>query len=232
MLVSGMGELHLEIILDRIKREYGVEVITGKPQVVYKETITSTGKAHVRFDREIHDVRHIGEVSLTVEPAPRSEGLSFTAVRALEVIPEELRSHLEQGALESTLAGVLAGNQVVDIKVTFTSVGEDWPVMSGLGMKVAASQACKEACEKAGPILLEPYMKVEIVVPEEFVGEVIADLNSRRGKLDQVSPKGKTSTIQGEVPLATMFGYSTALRSMTQGRGLFTMQYSHYDAKI
>ena len=104
--------------------------------------------------------------------------------------------------------------------------------MTGLGMKVAAAQACKEACEKADPILLEPYMKVEIVVPEEFVGEVIADLNSRRGRLDQLTPKGKTSTIQGVVPLATMFGYSTALRSLTQGRGIFTMQYSHYDSRV
>jgi len=231
MLISGMGELHLEIILDRIKREYGVEVVTGKPQVVYKETISSTGKAHVRFDRDIHEVRHIGEVTLTVGPAPRGQGISFSAEPALETVPEDLRRYLEQGALEATLAGVLAGNEVVDIMVTFASVGEDWPAMSGLGMKVAAAQACKEACEKAGPILMEPYMNVEIVVPEEFMGEVIADLNSRRGRLDQVTPKGKTSAIQGVVPLATMFGYSTALRSLTQGRGIFTMQYSHYDSR-
>ena len=232
MLISGMGELHLEIILDRLKREYGVEVVTGKPQVVYKETISSTGKGHVRFDRDIHDVRHIGEVTLTVEPAPRGEGVSFSTDPVLQVIPEELRDYLEQGAREATMAGVVAGNEVVDVKVTFTSVGEDWPAMTGLGMKVAAAQACKEACEKADPILLEPYMKVEIVVPEEFVGEVIADLNSRRGRLDQLTPKGKTSTIQGVVPLATMFGYSTALRSLTQGRGIFTMQYSHYDSRV
>jgi elongation factor G len=231
MLISGMGELHLEIILDRLKREYNLEVLTGKPQVVYKETVQSAARGHVRFDREIHEVRHLGEVTLAVAPAPRGQGLSFEADRALESVTEELLDYLEQGAREATLAGVLAGNEVVDIKVTFLSLGEDWPTMTGLGLKVAASQACKEACQKANPLLLEPYMKVEVIVPEEFMGEVIADLNTRRGKLERITPLGKTSTIAGEVPLATMFGYSTSLRSLTQGRGIFTMQYSRYDAK-
>ncbi|MEJ2717135.1 MAG: elongation factor G [Deltaproteobacteria bacterium] len=232
MLISGMGELHLEIILDRLKRDYNLEVLTGKPQVLFRETILSTAEGHARFDREIHDVRHVGDVTVRVEPAPRGEGLSFEFHSELDGIPEELRGHLEQGAREATLAGVLAGNEVVDIKFTFLAVGKDWPSMTGLGMKVAAAQSSKEACEKAGPILLEPYMDVEVVVPEEFVGEVIADLNSRRGKLERVTPRGKTSVIEGVVPLATMFGYSTALRSLTQGRGIFTMQYSHYDAKV
>lgn len=232
MLISGMGELHLEIILDRLKREYNLKVVTGKPQVVYKETVSSSGRGHVRFDREIHDVRHLGEVTLVVERARRGEGLSFRSEPGVESLPEELRASMEQGAREATLAGVLAGNEVVDINVTFKSVGEDWPAMTGLGVKVAASQACKEACEKAGPVLLEPYMDVEVVVPEEFVGEVISDLNSRRGKLNQVTPRGKISIVRGTVPLSTMFGYSTTLRSLTQGRGIFTMQYSHYDARL
>ncbi|MDQ7783010.1 MAG: elongation factor G [Desulfomonilaceae bacterium] len=233
LLISGMGELHLDIILDRLKREYNVEVQTGKPQVVYKETIDSTGQAHVVFDREIHDAHHMGDVTLTVQPAPRGHGLVFNAPQSLiETAGTEMIGHVEQGAREATLAGVLAGNEVVDIKVTLDALGKDIMSMTGLGLKVAASQACKEACEKASPILLEPYMTVEVIAPEEFMGEVIADLNSRRGRLGSVAPRGKTSVIRAVVPLATMFGYSTSLRSITQGRAIFTMQYSHYDAKL
>jgi elongation factor G len=227
-----MGELHLEIIIDRLKREYHVEVQTGKPQVVYKETVQSTGKAHVIFDREIHEARHLGEVTVAVEPAARGEGLIFrTAPGMVEAIGEELVRSVEQGAREATLSGVLAGNEMVDIIVRLEDVGEDATTMTVLGMKVAAAQACKEACEKASPVLLEPYMTVEVVAPEEFVGEIIADLNGRHGKLESVTPRGKASVVSAVVPLATMFGYSTSLRSITQGRGIFTMQYSHYDTK-
>ncbi len=120
----------------------------------------------------------------------------------------------------------------MDVKITLEALGQDLASMTPLGLKVAASQACKEACEKASPLLLEPYMNVEVVVPEEFVGEAIADLNSRRGRLEQVTPRAKISVLKAIVPLATMFGYSTALRSLSQGRGIFTMQYSHYDAKL
>jgi len=232
LLISGMGELHLDIILDRLKREYNVEVVTGKPQVVYKETISAPAKAHAIFDREIHDVRHLGEVTVTVEPTPRNEGIAFSVAPSLETTSTEVLAFVEQGAREATLSGTILGNEVVDVKITVESLGSDLASMSGLGLKVAAAQACKEAFAKASPLLMEPYMKVEVVVPEEFVGEVIADLNSRRGRLEEVSPRGKTSVLLAEVPLATMFGYSTALRSLSQGRGLFTMQYSHYDAKL
>ena len=232
LLISGMGELHLDIVLDRLKREYAVEVQTGKPQVVYKETIQSSGRAHLVFDREIHDVRHVGEVTILVESANRGEGISFKVAEGLDTVPQELISAVEQGAKEATLAGVLGGNEVVDTRITLEALGQDLFSMTPLGLKVAASQACKEACEKASPLLLEPYMSVEVVVPEEFVGETIADLNSRRGRLEGVSPRGKTSVLKAIVPLATMFGYSTSLRSISQGRGIFTMQYSHYDAKV
>jgi elongation factor G len=231
LLISGMGELHLEIILDRLNREYNVQVQTGKPQVVYKETINGSGQAHLIFDRDIHDVRHMGEVTISVKPAPRGEGLSFHVGPGLETVSPEIIGYVEQGAREATLSGVLAGNEVVDVSVTLDSIGADVLSMTGLGLKVAAVQACKEACEKASPVLLEPYMKVEVVAPENFVGEVIADLNSRRGRLEEVTPRGKTAVVQAVVPLATMFGYSTSLRSSTQGRGIFTMQYSHYDSK-
>jgi len=233
LLISGMGELHLEIIVDRLKREYGVEVHTGKPQVVYKETVMSSGQAHVIFDREIHDVRHIGEVTLKVEPGARGSGFAFQVASDIEAsVDTEIIAYVEQGAKEATLAGVLAGNEVVDISVTLRALGPDLNSMTGLGLKVASSQASKEACEKASPVFLEPYMQVEVVVPEEFVGEVIADLNSRRGRMEEISPRGKTSIVTAVAPLATMFGYSTSLRSITQGRGIFTMQYSHYDARL
>jgi elongation factor G len=232
LLVSGMGELHLEIIIDRLKREYGVEVQTGKPQVVYKETIQGQGVGHVIFDREIHDVRHFGEVTLTAQPAPRGEGNSFVLGDNIDMVPPELLKVAEQGATEGTLSGPLTGYEIVDVKITLGSLGQDFGSMSSLGVKVAAAQACKEACEKASPVVLEPYMNVEVIVPEEFVGEVIADLNSRRGRLEEISPRGKTSVLQAIVPLATMFGYSTSLRSVTQGRGIFTMLYSHYDSKV
>jgi len=234
LLISGMGELHLEIILDRLRREYNVEVQTGKPQVVYKETVRQAGQAHVIFDREIHEVRQFGEVTVSVEPAARGEGFAFTIAPGLDsdsVAPESI-GFVEQGVREAAWSGVLSGNEVVDVKVTLDAVGADLASMTGLGLKVAASQACKEACEKASPVLLEPFMNVEVVAPEEFVGEVIADLNSRHGRLEQVTPRGKTSVLRGVVPLITMFGYSTSLRSITQGRGIFTMQYSHYDSKV
>ncbi|MFZ5864980.1 MAG: elongation factor G [Thermodesulfobacteriota bacterium] len=231
MLISGMGELHLEIILDRLKREHNLEVVTGKPQVVYKETIQSQARATVRFDREIHDVRHVGEVTLDVEPASRGEGISFKPGLAVADMPQDVIQYVEQGAREATLAGPLAGNEVVDVRVTLVGFGENWESMTGLGLKVAASQACKEACEKAAPVLLEPFMRIEVIVPEESMGEVIADLNARKGRLEGVTPRGKTAVLRAVAPLATMFGYSTALRSLSQGRGIFTMQYSHYDTK-
>jgi elongation factor G len=231
LLISGMGELHLEIILDRLKREYGVQVHTGKPQVVYKETIQTSATAHHLFDREIHDVRHLGEVTVKVEPATRGEGTVFEVAKNVrDAMSPELIGFVEQGAREAMLSGVLAGNAAEDIKITLEAMGDPLS-MTGLGLKVAASYACREACEKASPAILEPYMKVEVVVPEEFVGEVIADLNSRRGHLEEIQPRGKTSVLQAVAPLAMMFGYSTSLRSSTQGRGIFTMQYSHYDTK-
>jgi len=233
LLISGMGELHLEIILDRLKREYNVEVQTGKPQVVYKETIQGSGQAHVIFDREIHEVRHRGEVTVSVSPGARGSGLAFELAAGLaETTPREIIASAEQGAREATLAGVLAGNEVVDIKATVESFGQDLSSLTVLGVKVAASQACKEACEKASPVFLEPYMKVEVVAPDEFIGEIIADLNSRRGRLEEVTPRGKTAVLHAIAPLVTMFGYSTSLRSLSQGRGIFTMQYSHYDTKL
>jgi elongation factor G len=231
LLISGMGELHLEIIVDRLRREYNVEVQTGKPQVVYKESVSGKAEARVIFDREIHDVRHFGDVTLGVQSGARGSGFVFKAAENLVSLAPELIGHAENGAKEATLAGALAGNEVVDLIVNLVALGPEPFLMSPLGVKVAAAQACREACEKAGPIVLEPFMSVEVVVPEEFVGEVIADLNSRHGRLEDILPRGKTSVLKAISPLANMFGYSTSLRSLTQGRGIFSMQYSHYDVK-
>jgi elongation factor G len=231
LLISGMGELHLEIILDRLKREYGVAVRSGKPQVLYKETVLSSGQAHVRFDRELHDVRHIGDLTLSVSPTQRGGGYVFENAIPSDLLSSDLLNFIEQGAREAMLAGVVAGNEAIDIQVTLHELGSDVASMTGLGLKVAAGQACKEACEKASPVLLEPFMTVEVTIPDEYVGEVIADLNSRKGRLEEVSPLSGSSVIRAVLPLATMFGYSTSLRSITQGRGIFSMQYSHYDSK-
>ncbi|MGA8833526.1 MAG: elongation factor G [Desulfomonilaceae bacterium] len=231
LLISGMGELHLEIIVDRLRREYNVEVQTGRPQVVYKESVSSNAEARVIFDREIHDIRHFGDVTLYVQSGSRGSGFVFKASDSLRALAPELISHAENGAKEATLAGALAGNEVVDLIVSLVALGPEPFLMSPLGVKVAASQACREACEKAGPVVLEPFMSVEVVVPEEFVGEIIADLNSRHGRLEEILPRGKTSVLKAISPLANMFGYSTSLRSLTQGRGIFSMQFSHYDIK-
>ena len=226
-----MGELHLEIIVDRLRREYSVDVQTGKPQVVYKESVSNNAEARVVFDREIHDVRHFGDVTLSVQSGGRGSGFVFEASESLRQSAPELIAHVENGAREATLAGALAGNEVVDLIVKLVAIGPEPFLMSPLGVKVASSQACREACEKACSIVLEPFMSIEVVVPEEFVGEVIADLNSRHGRLEEVLPRGKTSILKAIAPLANMFGYSTSLRSLTQGRGIFSMQYSHYDVK-
>uniref|UniRef100_A0A7C4AT55 Elongation factor G n=1 Tax=Desulfomonile tiedjei TaxID=2358 RepID=A0A7C4AT55_9BACT len=231
LIISGMGELHLEIILDRLQREHDVHVRTGKPQVLYKETILSSASAHAKFDREIHEARHLGELTLRVEPTERGAGLIFESALPPDAAPQELVEAVQQGAAEAMLAGVVSGNEVVDVRVRLLELGQDQASMTNLGLKVAASHACKEACEKASPVLLEPFMKLEITVPDEFVGEVIADLNSRKGRLDEVIPGAGYSVIKAVCPLATMFGYSTSLRSLSQGRGVFSMQYSHYDVK-
>ena len=166
-----------------------------------------------------------------MEPGFRGQGFVFKVSDQLASMAPDLVGFAETGAREATLAGALAGNEVVDIIVRLDSLGADYSLMSGLGVKVAASQACSEACGKAFPALLEPFMNIEVVVPDEFVGEVIADLNMRRGRLEEVVPRGKTSVVKAVSPLASMFGYSTSLRSITQGRGIFTMQYSHYDTR-
>lgn len=228
-IISGMGELHLDVLVTRLLQDFNVNVNVGKPQVVYRETITKTVDQEATFDREIGGTRNFGNVTMRIEPLKRGSGNEYVNALGEGMLPAELLAAAEAGAREGLLSGVVAGYPMLDMKITFLSAQLREGISSELAYKVAAAMAIKEGCEKAGPVLLEPIMAIEVVVPEEFMGEVIGDLNARRGKLGTVSPKGKVSVIRASVPLKGMFGYSTSLRSASQGRGTFTMQFSHYD---
>ena len=229
-VLSGMGELHLEIITDRLLREFNARVNVGKPRVVHRETIQKRVECEGLFERELGDKKHFGHVKLVLEPKERGSGIEI--VRQIEdetPIPEELWSAMEEGVREGALSGVLAGYPVIAIRIAIRAgiikEGEPTP----LGCKIAASSAFREGCLKADPILLDPIMLVDIITPSEFMGEVIGDINARRGDIQAIDPKGAVSEIRAKVPLKAMFGYSTDLRSATQGRAVFTMQFFAYD---
>lgn len=228
-IISGMGELHLEIIVDRLTREFKVGANVGKPQVAYKETIKLPAKAEGKFIRQTGGRGQYGHVWIEVEPLERGKGFEFVNKIVGGVIPKEFIPAVEKGIKEAMDAGVLAGYPVVDVRVTLFDGSYHEVDSSELAFKIAGSVAFKEACKKAEVVLLEPIMDVEVVIPEEYMGEVIGDLNSRRGKIQTMEKRGKAQVIRALVPLAEMFGYATDLRSKTQGRGTFTMQFSHYD---
>jgi elongation factor G len=225
-----MGELHLEIITDRLLREFNARVNVGKPRVVHRETIQKRVECEGLFERELGEKKHFGHVKLILEPKERGGGIEI--VRRIEdeaAIPEEFWIAMEDGIREGVLSGVLAGYPVIDIRIAIRGgilkEGETTP----LGCKIAASSAFREGCLKADPILLDPIMLVDIITPSEFMGEVIGDINARRGDIQAIDPKGAVSEIRAKVPLKAMFGYSTDLRSATQGRAVFTMQFFAYD---
>jgi len=197
--------------------------------VVYRETITKAVEQETTFDREIAGSRNFGRVTLYVEPLPRGGGMEYNDKLPPDILPPEYVASIEAGAREGSLTGVVAGYPMLDVKITLINAELREGISSELAYRIAASMAVKEGCEKAGPVLLEPIMAIDVMVPEDFMGEVIGDLNARRGKLENVLPKGKVSVIKAHVPLKEMFGYSTSLRSASQGRGTFTMQFSHYD---
>ncbi len=228
-LISGMGELHLEIIVDRLTREFKVGANVGKPQVAYKETIKGAAKAEGKFIRQTGGRGQYGHVWLEVEALERGKGFEFVNKIVGGIIPKEFIPAVEKGVIEALEGGVLAGYPLVDVRVTLFDGSYHEVDSSEMAFKIAASMALKEACKKAGLVLLEPIMDVEVVVPEEYMGEVIGDLNSRRGKVQSMEKRGKAQVIRAYVPLAEMFGYATDLRSKTQGRGTYTMQFSHYD---
>jgi len=228
-IISGMGELHLEIIVDRLLREFKVDANVGKPQVAYRETIRSSSEQQGRFVRQTGGRGQYGDVVLRVEPLPPGSGQQFVDATKGGVIPKEYIPAVENGVREALESGVLAGYPVVDVKVTLLDGSYHDVDSSELAFKIAGSMAAREAVSKASPILLEPVMKVEVVLPEEFMGEVIGDISGRRGRVAGIETRGSTQVIRAEVPLAEMFGYATQLRSMTQGRGTFTMQFAGYE---
>lgn len=229
-VISGMGELHLEIITDRLLREFNARVNVGKPRVVHRETIQKSVECEGLFERELGEKKHFGHVRIHLEPKARGGGIEI--IRRLDdqsVIPEELLAAMEEGLRESLLSGVLAGYPVIDIRVVIRGGMLKEGESTALGCKIAASSAFREGCLKADPLLLEPVMLVDVMTPTEFMGEVIGDINARRGEIQAISPKGLVSEIKAKVPLKAMFGYSTDLRSATQGRAVFTMQFFTYD---
>ena len=228
-ILSGMGELHLEIIISRMQREFKTRVNIGKPQVVYRETVEKKSKASATFDKEITGQRHFGEVSLSLAPLPRGGGKKFTTEISDDILPQVLIAAVEKGVMESLESGALMGYPVVDVEVRLTAATYKESLGTELAYTVSASMACKEALSKGDPFLLEPIMTVEIFVPESFIGDVIGDLNSRGGKIESIEHKGGAQVISATVPLSQMFGYSTILRSASQGRGTFSMQFSHFD---
>jgi elongation factor G len=228
-IISGMGELHLEIIVDRLLREFNVEANVGIPQVAYRETITKTTESEGRFVRQSGGRGQYGHVWLTLEPQPLGKGFEFVNRIVGGTIPREYIPAVEKGVEEAMEKGVLAGFPMVDIKVTLTDGSFHEVDSSEMAFKIASSVAFKDGARRANPILLEPMMSIEIITPEEFMGQVVSDLNSRRGKTTRVEYRAGTNVIAGEVPLAKMFGYATDLRSLTQGRATFTLQFSHYN---
>ncbi|AAM25438.1 elongation factor G [Caldanaerobacter subterraneus] len=228
-IIAGMGELHLEIIVDRLRREFNVECNVGKPQVAYKETITKPVRVEGKFIRQSGGRGQYGHVWLEMEPAPRGEGYIFENRIVGGVIPKEFIPAVDAGIQEAMQNGVLGGYPVIDVKVALVDGSYHEVDSSDMAFKIAGSIAFREGMKKADPVLLEPIMKVEVVVPEEYMGDVIGDLNARRGKVEGMETRSGARVIRAFVPLAEMFGYATDLRSKTQGRGTYTMQFHHYE---
>jgi elongation factor G len=228
-LIHGMGELHLEIIVDRLLREFKVEANVGKPQVAYRETIRQKAEAEGRFVRQTGGRGQYGDVWLEVEPAESGSGVAFENKLKGPSIPREYVPAVEKGVKEAAETGVLAGYPVVDVKVALTDGSYHEVDSSEMAFKIAASMGFKAACRKAKPVLLEPVMDVEVVCPSEYQGAVVGDLNSRRGKIVAMDARAGAQVIRAHVPLAQMFGYATDVRSMTQGRATYTMQFARYE---
>jgi elongation factor G len=228
-VISGMGELHLEIIVDRMKREFGVQANVGKPQVAYRETISTPAEVRHRFVRQTGGKGMFADVTLKVTPLEPGKGFVFENEITGGAIPKEFIPACEKGVEEALRSGVLAGYPVVDVQVTLLDGSHHEVDSSEMAFKIAASMAFKEACHKAKPRLLEPVMDVEVVVPEEYMGDIIGDLSSRRGRIGGMFTRSDARVIASSVPLAEMFGYATRMRSISQGRAVYSMQFSRYE---
>ena len=228
-IISGMGELHLEIIVERMKREFKVEGSIGRPQVAYKETIKQEAEAEGKYIKQSGGRGQYGHVWLRINPKERGEGFEFINKIKGGVIPQEFIPAVEKGVKEAMDKGILAGYPVVDLEVTLYDGSFHDVDSSENAFKIAASIALKEAARRASPILLEPIMKLEVIVPSEFFGDSIGDLSARRGRIEETKDRLNLKVIDAKIPLAEMFGYATALRSLTEGRGTFTMEFDHYE---
>ncbi len=228
-IIAGMGELHLEIIVDRLLREFKVEANVGKPQVSYKETVTGKADVDVKYARQSGGKGQYGHVKITMEPQEPGQGITFVNAITGGVIPKEYIPAVEAGIKGAAENGILAGYPVIDFKVTLYDGSYHEVDSSEMAFKIAGSMAFKQAMEKASPVLLEPYMKVEITTPEEYLGDVMGDVNSRRGRIEGFSDRLGIKVVDAYVPLSEMFGYATTLRSLTQGRASYSMEFHHYE---
>jgi elongation factor G len=228
-IIAGMGELHLEIIVDRLLREFKVEANVGKPQVSYKETVTGKADVDVKYARQSGGKGQYGHVKITMEPQEPGQGITFVNAITGGVIPKEYIPAVEAGIKGAAENGILAGYPVIDFKVTLYDGSYHEVDSSEMAFKIAGSMAFKQAMEKATPVLLEPYMKVEITTPEEYLGDVMGDVNSRRGRIEGFSDRLGVKVVDAYVPLSEMFGYATTLRSLTQGRASYSMEFHHYE---
>ena len=228
-IISGMGELHLEIIVNRMIRDFNVNVNVGKPQVVYRETIQKAVEVEQVFEKEISGSLNYARVKIRLEPLARGEGIAFESLVDPELVPGEFIEAIEKAVMDALHTGGSMGYPVVDVLATLLEAESREGQSSELAFQVAASMAVQKACELGDPVLLEPIMSVEVIVPDEFLGDIIGDLNSRQGKVEEITTKKSIQVVRASVPLSKMFGYSTSLRSASQGRATFTMQFSHYD---
>jgi len=228
-IISGMGELHLEIIVDRMKREFKVDAEVGQPQVAYRETIKSAVDQEYKYAKQTGGRGQYGHVFIKLEPQEPGSGYEFVNQITGGVIPKEYIPAVDKGIQEAMQNGILAGYPVVDVKATLYDGSYHEVDSSEMAFKIAGSMAFKEAAKKANPVLLEPIMKVEVEVPEEYMGDVIGDINRRRGQVSSMEDRAGNKIVTAMVPLAEMFGYSTDLRSFTQGRGTYSMEFDHYE---
>ena len=231
-VISGMGELHLDVLVNRLQTEYHLDVNVGRPQVVYRETVEKEAEASAKFMKEMDEVKHFAEVFLRIGPNGRGKGIEFHTEVPAGTLSQEGILSVEEGIREASTMGVVLGYPMTDIRVTLLKANIDLNHPSPLALKIASANALREGCRKAQPVLMEPMMEVNIIVPEEFMGEVVGDLKARKSSVEAITPKGKISMIRAIAPLTRMFGYSTDQRSLTQGRGTFTMQFERYDKMI
>ena len=226
--MSGMGELHLEIIAGRLFREFSVETNQGKPQVLYRETVTETVKQEEVFQKELAGQQHFAGVTLEVSPLSRATGNRFVNRCNKEELLDSYLQAIHEGVVEAESGGFLMGYPAIDVQTALVDI-QIKDTSDPMAFRIASAMAFRKACQNAAPVLLEPIMNVEVLVPEEFTGEVIGDLNSRQGKIEKIDAKGPAQVLAARVPLSKMFGYSTTIRSLSQGRGTFSMHFSHYD---